>query len=343
MIDIKRKVRTIRGVTPDNVPYQDLMDADEPVILKGLVRQWGLVEAGLQSPATAMDYLQSYDAGRPIISYVGGPEIKGRFFYNADMSGLNFTSNQMKFVDFTELVRTQLGNDNAPAYYIGSTTIDVFFPGLKENNDLVFNHMMFEQNRPLASIWIGNRTIASAHYDLSNNIACCSVGRRRFTLFPPEQIENLYPGPLEPTPGGQVVSTVDFDNPNFEKHPRFRRALESAQVADMEPGDALFYPSMWWHQVESLDHFNVMINYWWNTSPSYIDTPMNTLLHAMLSLRDRPEHEKRAWKSLFDYYIFGPAGRAAEHLPGHIQGNLAPMDEIRSRRLRAYLLSRLNR
>jgi hypothetical protein len=74
------------------------------------------------------------------------------------------------------------------------------------------------------SIWIGNRTIASCHYDAPNNLACCAIGRRRFTLFPPEQIFNLYPGPLDATPGGQAVSVVEFANPDLEKYPRFSRS-----------------------------------------------------------------------------------------------------------------------
>jgi hypothetical protein len=86
-----------------------------------------------------------------------------------------------------------------------------------------------------------------------------------------------------------------------------------------------------------------MVNYWWNTSPDYLDTPQNTLLHALLSLRDRPEQEKSAWRSVFDYYVFGPAERAAEHLPEAARGNLGTMDELKARRLRAYLLQRLNR
>jgi hypothetical protein len=193
------------------------------------------------------------------------------------------------------------------------------------------------------SVWIGNRTVASAHYDMSNNIACCMVGRRRFTLFPPEQVHNLYPGPLEPTPAGQVVSMVDMAAPDFERYPRFREALAAAQVAELEPGDVLFYPALWWHHVEALDAFNVMINYWWNLSPAFIDTPQTTLLHALLSLRDRPEAEKRGWRELFDYYVFGPSERAGEHLPEQARGALAPMDEITARRLRAMLLNRLNR
>jgi len=191
--------------------------------------------------------------------------------------------------------------------------------------------------------WIGNRTTALAHYDMSNNIACVAVGRRRFTLFPPEQIANLYPGPLEPTPGGQVVTMTDIDAPDFERFPNLRQALDAAQVAELEPGDALFYPAMWWHQVRALESFNVMVNYWWNTSPSFMDTPQTTLLHAMLSLRDRPEQEKRAWRSIFDYYVFGPGDRPAAHLPEAARGTLAPLNESQARRLRAQILQRLNR
>jgi ribosomal protein L16 Arg81 hydroxylase len=136
---------------------------------------------------------------------------------------------------------------------------------------------------------------------------------------------------------------ADIQAPDYERFPKLREALAAAQVAEMEPGDALFYPAMWWHQVEALESFNVMINYWWNTTPAYMDSPHNTLLHALLSLRDRPEQEKRAWRAMFDYYVFGPAGKAAAHLPEGARGNLAPLDEDMARRLRAKLLQRLNR
>jgi hypothetical protein len=343
MIDIKRETRVIPDVKPDQIPFQELMRGEEPVILRGLARNWPLVRAGLESPETAMNYLESFNGGKKIISYVGNPEIKGRFFYNEDITGLNFKTEWVQLDEFLGRIREHISDEQSPAFYIGSTTVDAYLPGLRTENDLVLNDEMFEQNKPLVSIWIGNRTIASAHYDYSNNIACCMVGRRRFTLFPPNQINNLYPGPLEPTPGGQVVSMVDFANPDFEKYPCFKDAVAAGQVASLEPGDVLFYPAMWWHHVEALDTFNIMINYWWNTSPKYIDTPQNTLLHALLSLRDRPEQEKRAWKELFDYYVFGPAEHAGEHLPEQARGNLGPMDELKARRLRAYLLNRLNR
>ncbi len=332
-----RETQVLTGVAPDAIPYAELLEAQQPAILKGVARDWPLVRTGLESPGAAIAYLKRFDGGRPVTVFTGAPEIAGRFFYNDAVTAMNF-----------EAARLPLGEaldraGGAPAIYIGSTDLDLYLPGLGAENRLTLNDPMFEANPPIVSIWIGNRTTAAAHYDMSNNIACCMVGRRRFTLFPPDQVANLYPGPLEPTPGGQVVSMVDLNNPDYARYPRFAEAEATGQVAELEPGDILFYPALWWHQVEALDGFNAMINYWWNTSPAFIDTPQTTLLHALLSLRDRPEAEKAGWRALFDYYVFGPAERAGAHLPEAARGNLAPIDEIKARRLRATLLNRLNR
>jgi hypothetical protein len=136
---------------------------------------------------------------------------------------------------------------------------------------------------------------------------------------------------------------MSFSDPDFDRFPRFREAVEAAQVADLEAGDALFYPAMWWHQVEAVTPFNAMINYWWNTVPSFMGTPMAALKHALLSLRDRPEQEKRAWKHVFDYYVFGSERLPREHLPEPSQGELGPLEDVKARRLRAELLAKLNR
>lgn len=341
MEQITRKTRVIEGVSPDTVPYDDLVAAGEPVILKNLVSDWPLVRAG--SPVEAVDYLKSFYQGRPVTVFIAQPEHNGRFGYTEDVTQLDFESDRGQLDEYLDIILALLEEDEAPTFYIGSTDVDVFLPGFRAENDLVLNHAMFDANPPLVGAWIGNRSTARAHYDMSNNMACCLAGRRRFTLFPPDQIGNLYPGPLEPTPGGQVLTMADINAPDFERYPGLREAFAAGEVADMEPGDMLFYPAMWWHEVEARDDFNVMVNYWWNTSPQYIDTPQNTLLHALLSLRDRPEQEKAAWRAVFDYYVFGPSDRAGAHLPEAARGNLGPMDEIKARRLRAYLLSRFNR
>lgn len=326
-----------------DIDFERLIDDQTPMIFKGLAGDLPLVRAGLVSAAAAMDHLRPFYAGKPLTVFRGDPAIAGRFGYTADVDGFNYTSGQMTLERLFERLLEHQDDAAAPAYYCGSTDIDTFLPGLLAGDSLPLTGDMFTRNPVLKSIWMGNRTTACAHFDISHNIAVCMAGHRRFTLFAPDQIDNLYPGPLEPTPGGQVISLVDFTAPDFAAYPRFREALANAQVAELEPGDVLFYPSMWWHQVEALDAFNILINYWWNTTPAFVDTPMNTLLHGLLSLRGRPETERAAWRAVFDYYLFGPTEAAAGHLPAHARGNLGPLDPMQARRLRALILNRLNR
>jgi hypothetical protein len=343
MIELARKTRVLSGLSPEQVPFDELLHEGEPVILQGLARGWPLAQRGLESHDSAATYLKRFCSKKATMVYVGDPAIKGRFFYNPDFTGFNFDRQRLTLAECIDRVLMHANDPKAPALYAGSTDVDIYLPGLRSENDLMLDHPTFSGNPPIISIWIGNRTVASAHYDQSHNLACCMIGRRRFTLFPPEQIHNLYPGPLDPTPGGQVVSAVDFADPDFARFPRFRQAIEAGQSAELAPGDVLFYPALWWHHVEALDSFNAMINYWWHPSPNFLDSPHNTLLHALLSLRDRPDAEKRAWREFFDYYVFGPADQAGKHLPEHARGNLGPMDEVKARRLRALLLARFNR
>ncbi|WP_297506542.1 cupin-like domain-containing protein [uncultured Caulobacter sp.] len=338
----RRTLETTVG-SPAEIPFDAVLSGQTPMVFRGLARDWPLVQAGLTSSQAARDYIRAHDRGGRVVGYLGDPAIKGRFFYDETRAAMNFKAERAPLADFLARLEAVEDDDDPPSVYVGSTDLDAFFPTLKAENDLGLGPEVFGPEAPMAGIWIGNRTVASAHWDMSNNIAVCAVGRRRFTLFPPDQGANLYPGPLEPTPGGQVVSLVDFDAPDFERHPGFLHALASAQVAELEPGDVLVYPALWWHQVEALAPFNVLVNYWWNRAPAFMDTPMTTLLHGLLSLRDRPDFEKQAWRALFDYYVFGPADRAGAHLPEAARGPLGPMDEIKARRLRAYLLDRLNR
>lgn len=333
-------MRTLEGLQPDALPLAALVAAGEPVVLRGIARDWALVQAGLRSPQEALAYLRGFDAGLPVQYSFGGPEIEGRPFYNDDFTQLNFEVRRGLLSQVLDEIADTFDAPKPPTYYVASLLIERALPGFAQANDAGLAGQGIEAS---ASIWIGNRVTASCHYDTPDNLACCAVGRRRFTLFPPEQIDNLYPGPLEPTPGGQVVSVVDFDRPDFERHPRFRDALASAQTAELEPGDAIFIPSMWWHHVRSLEPFNVLVNYWWRSVPSFLSSPLPALQHAMWALRDLPEREKKAWAKIFEYYVFGPGERAGQHLPDAARGELAPFDEMQARRTRAQLLGRLNR
>ena len=317
----------------------ELLASQAPAIVTGLVAAWPLVAAGRQSARAAMDLLLAHYGGAPVTAYVGAQEAGGRFFYNEELTGFNFERGRGPLTHYLDMIAADALGEG-PATYIGSTDVDQYFPGLRSDHDLP---PLFGGAVPTVSLWIGNRTVAATHYDSSHNLACCLVGRRRFTLFPPDQVGNLYPGPMAPTPGGQVVSMVDPAAPDLNRYPHFADALDACEIADLEPGDALFYPALWWHQVEALDDFNIMMNYWWDSVPDFIDSPMATLLHGMLSIRSRPEAERRAWRALFDHYLFGAAEQARDHLPDHAQGALAPLTPNEARRLRAEVIGRINR
>ncbi|MCW8863533.1 MAG: cupin-like domain-containing protein [Colwellia sp.] len=342
-MSIKNKVKILEGITPQTIPYDELFSQNQPIILKGLVKDWPLVKTGQQSANHIMQELEQHYSKRPMLVYKAAAEIKARFGYNKTCTGFNFTSNRSTIPEVFDAIRSQFTQEEHDYLYINSLRFDEGFPELNQTNQLTFDHPEFINNQPVAKIWLGTESVAAAHYDQPKNIACCVAGKRRFTLFPPEQIANLYPGPLSPTPGGQVVTLADLSKPDFSRFPRLKDAMENAYVADLEPGDGLYYPSMWWHEVEAFARFNVMVNYWWMEAAPYLGSPMDALMHAMMSVRDRSPNEKAAWKALFDYYIFGDSEKVRAHLPPESYDALATLDEDQARRLGAMLRNNLNR
>lgn len=315
-----------------------ILCSTQPVLLRGLVANWPLVQAGLHSAQAAVDYLRRFARDAPVMAMVGSPAIGGRFFYNEDLSGFNFHPERPHLGAMLDAMLRHLHDPQPPALYVGSTTVDTFLPGLRTDNDLDLG-----ERQPLFSVWLGNRTRIAAHQDLPDNLACVAVGRRRFTLFPPQQLANLYIGPLDFNPAGQAISLVDFAEPDFAKFPKFADALAQAQMAELGPGDALFIPSLWWHHIEALDAFNVLLNYWWRQSPDFMDSPMNALMLAIMSVRDLPTEQRSAWQEIFRHYVFDADENTAAHIPAEARRILSPLDADAARELRARLLNRLNR
>lgn len=337
MLEIDKSVEEVKRANPGR-PGNEVLTSTQPLLLRDFVSDWPFVKAGIQSMDAAIDYLGRFYENATVGAFFGAPDVEGRVFYNEDMSGFNYERAMLKLDEFLRKIQEHAEDEDPPALYIGSTTVDTCLPGFRTDNDIDFGEV-----KPLASIWMGNRTRIAAHYDLPDNLACNVIGRRRFILFPPEELENLYAGPIDFTPAGQTISLVDFHQPDLEKYPKFNAALENAQVAELGPGDAIFIPSMWWHHVEALDSFNVLINYWWRQSPAYMGPPIDVLMHALLTIRDLPEAQRNAWYGIFKHYVFEADEETVQHIPEQRRGVLAPMNERVARELRAHILNNLNR
>jgi len=312
-----------------------------PAILRGLVKDWPVVQAGRESPQALCTYLKAFYGGLPAPLFEGPATINGRFFYNDTLDGFNFESKRALLSDVLDRLQQDLGKESAAALYAGSVSIPIYLPGFSEANNL--RRLFSVESSVIESIWLGNRTCIAPHFDNTENIACVAGGRRRFTMFPPDQIRNLYVGPLDLTPAGQPVSLVDVRNPDLSRFPRYADALAAAEVAELSPGDAVYIPALWWHNVEALDSFNVLVNYWWRDVPDYFDSPSLSLLHCLLSIKSLPPQQRRDWKAVFDYLIFQSDGPALEHLPPQAQGLFGELTPPKVDRIRAMLLKSLAR
>lgn len=315
-----------------------LRDATSPIVLRGLVSDWPLVRAGLESARAARAYLAAHARPVDLPVSIAEPGQGGRLFYDEAMT-VNFRMGKGRLPDILAGFDKAEGIEGAqvPTVYLGSIDMRQFFDGLHEAN-----HVDFGREDALASIWIGNATRIAAHNDFPRNLACCTVGRRRFTLFPPDQFENLYLGPIDNTPAGRPVSMVDFESPDFARHPKFREAQKHAVVAELEPGDALVIPPLWYHHVEALAPFNVLVNYWWRDTPRYLGQPQNALTHAIMAIRDLPEDERAVWRLMFEHYVFSGGEAARAHVPKAGQGVLARLDAKGAQRLHQFLLRSLS-
>ncbi|KQW78762.1 cupin-like domain-containing protein [Brevundimonas sp. Root1279] len=318
--------------------HEEILPVARPVILRGLVRDWPVVKAGRASPDALVGYMTRFDRSVPVSAMMGAPGIGGRFHYNDDLSGFNFRRTSVRLAAGLDLLLEYAGQDRPPSLAIQSVPVRENLPGFEAENPLALLGGAVEPR-----VWIGNAVTVAAHHDPSENIACVVAGRRRFTLFPPEQLPNLYMGPFELTPAGPAVSMVDFEAPDHDRFPRFREAMAASVTADLEPGDALYIPYLWWHHVESLEPMNMLVNYWWAPPDHGRGRPLDALMHAILAVRDLPPPHRAAWKTLFDHYVFEADGPAAEHLPAGRRGVQGAFDNAMIRSIRAALARTLGR
>ena len=303
-----------------------------PVVIRGLASDWPLVEAGRGDPFAALDLIEGFDTGRPTDIMLAPQSQKGRFFYSDDMQGFNFRREKLSLTGLSQHLRRIADSAEPIGIYAGATATQAFLPGFDAANPLPLAKVMEATPR----IWLGNATQIATHFDLSDNIAVVAAGKRRFTLFPPEATPDLYVGPLDRTLAGQPVSMVDPLAPDLARYPRFAAAQEMAETAELEPGDAIYIPTLWWHHVAASAPINVLVNYWHNDAPQ--GGGFLALVHAMLAIRDLPQPQKEAWRTWFDHFVFAEdAASSTDHLPDQAKGVAGPSTPQRDAMMRQFI------
>ena len=316
---------------------QEIVRESRPVVIRGLVADWPVVKAARGSPRALRDYLAAFDAGGHVEVFIGDPAIRGKYYYNPGLQGFNFERRTMKLIEAVDCILEALDHPGARSVYVGSVPTGDYLPAFSAGNPM-----------PLAGsgagprVWLGTAANISSHYDTFDNLACVIAGRRRFTLYAPELIGRLYVGPLDNTMSGPPVSLAASAAAASDKQfPLFEEIRDQALEVQLEPGDALYLPKLWWHQVESIAPFNGLVNYWWDAHSVGPDAPYTALLLSMITIAERPPAERQAWKAFFDHYVFRSNGHPLAHLPPEHHGLLGPLQPDNYSKIRARIMHML--
>ncbi|HEX8667363.1 MAG TPA: cupin-like domain-containing protein [Allosphingosinicella sp.] len=329
------RVAEWHGVNPERFA-NEVRSRYEPAVLRGFIADWPAV-AACRSTEGAQAYLARFDRGAPVRAWVGPGDIEGRFFYRPEMVGFNFGITEAPLAKIVGKIVEDAGQEQRFSIYMGSTPVPEVLPGFERENPMP----ALAATDAVPRIWIGTETNVAPHFDESDNVACVVRGRRRFVLFPPDEVKNLYVGPIDQTPAGQPTSMVDMAKPDFERFPRFRKALERALVADLEPGDAIYVPALWWHAVRAFDPLNILVNYWWQEAPPDATSAMHALGHGLLTISQLPPEKRAAWRALFDHYVFRLEGDPTEHIPPAARGILGESTPQLRGAIRQFLIRQL--
>ena len=310
MFDRLQRADEFQASEPRHV-IDEILSGDRPAVIRGLVADWPFVREALRSDEAAVAYLERFYNGSPVNTVVAPPSAHGRLFYRGESKDLNYREAPQQLSNVLKGLLQQQASAEPLGIAMQAIPASDCLPGLEADNP-----NPFVPGQTNARVWIGNQVTVAPHFDVADNLACVIAGRRRFILFPAEQTPNLYPGPMDATPANVPISMVSLDEPEFDRFPRYRDALDAAVVAELEPGDAIYIPYMWWHGVQSLGALNVLMNYWWNLDEVAARHPYGALLHlAYVLYRDMPKDHRKAWRVLYDHYVFQSGGDPMEGLP----------------------------
>jgi len=243
--------------TPDEF-RAEILPSEQPIVMRGIARDWPLVIAALKDAREAMSLLEASANGQRTKVLRTDPSQNGRFHYGSDVGSFNFIRGEGNVADILAGLRDQEMSYRPFAIAAQAMIAERYFPGFTLTHPMPLVPAAAEPR-----VWISNEAKVATHNDATENVAVVAAGLRRFTLFPPSAEPDLYMGPHHPTPAGTRISMVHVTAPDFDRFPRYAAALEVAQVAELSPGDAIFIPRKWYHHVEALERFNVLVNYWW--------------------------------------------------------------------------------
>ncbi|HBB33701.1 MAG TPA: hypothetical protein DDZ80_27120 [Cyanobacteria bacterium UBA8803] len=158
------------------------------------------------------------------------------------------TEKHKKTICLSEYVDMVVKGGNTNDYYMVANNGNLDreeFKGLLDDIKMFPEFLDPLKTKERAFFWFGPAgTITPLHHDPMNLFMAHIYGRKRWRLISPSYTPLVYNNV-------GVFSDVDLENPDYEKYPLFKevRVIETV----LEPGEVIFVPVGWWHQVKGLD------------------------------------------------------------------------------------------
>lgn len=240
------QIERIHQPTPEEFK-EKIFSSRKPVIITGKMTDWKAFSLW------SVDYLNTLVGNKEINVNVSKDQI---FMVDLE-AGFTRVKKTMKFTDFMDWIIQEKTTDEY--YYLVETPMKITFPELLP--DIEVPDYIDKKLLQVTNLWIGTGgNISPLHHDLSENLLSQVRGRKRILLFEPKQTSLLYPFPAH-SKILNMSQLINIDKPDIDKFPKFQKSKYIECL--LEPGEMLFIPAFWWHQVYSLDRLNISINFWW--------------------------------------------------------------------------------
>jgi hypothetical protein len=152
----------------------------------------------------------------------------------------------------------------AQKYYLMQQSMQQNFPELL--NDIELPKYADKHNQHKINLWLGEAGLNTRpHYDTPDNFLAQIMGRKLVRLFSPDMSDKMYPHSIEDKffadDTAVYISRIrDTELINYDEFPKLKHVTCFEGI--LHPGDLLFIPSGWWHEVKSLDK-SISVNFWW--------------------------------------------------------------------------------
>lgn len=217
--------------------------AGRPVILTGVMQDW---------PALANwspEWLKAR-VGHATVDFQGDRD-RNRL-YEQDMESHRRSLPFSEYLDF--ILQPNAGNRAYITAYNSDRNASALAP-LAQDLGFPSDYLTPDCATPNGMMWVGPAgTFTPLHHDLTDNLLAQVVGRKRLLLAPAADVDKLYNH-------RHVYSEIQDLRAALEAPSQFPE-LARARVYEVTlmPGEMIFLPIGWWHQVSSLD-FSVSITY----------------------------------------------------------------------------------